>query len=41
MMKRLRDNEVNIDKEVIKCHSFARQMILQFIINVLHIVHPE
>ena len=41
MIKRLRDNEVNIDKEVIKCHSFDRQMILQFILNLLHIVHPE
>ena len=41
MMKRLKKNEVDIDKEVIEYYSFTRLVLLQFVVNLLGIVHQE
>ena len=39
MIKRLTNHEVHSDREVIECHGFARLVVIQFIFEMIGIVH--
>ena len=41
MIKRLKNHEVDSDKEVIECHAFARLVLIGFITTLIGIVHPD
>ena len=41
MIKRVTNNELDCDKEVIECHQWIRLVLMKFLVTMLDITHPE